>query len=413
METDNLLNLYKSDDDDVRALPGVEKVFISHRNFDQPLAIAVAALLERLGVHYWFDREDKDTLRAAALGMAGDQALVHAIERGVRHSTRLLGLLSANTLGSWWVPYEIGVSRALDRPVSFLVLESIRSMEALPEYVRLAANYWSVDELVRWAASLGGKATSVSVEEDLIERLEKESVPRQPPVITVRELSTRALAAIDRLAKPETWEGLRLTSTEQFDWLPTRGGLVRDLAFDLLAPLAYFRLNDQGPAYRERHLLQLIYQSLTQHYQLAEQPPHLTYYPQEEGWRQRRYLTPASSWLQGISDTQLGERLDRFFFLPDLTHNRRLATREEFKAVFDRTLQSGVEHERRSLGVLINPLFGFIPNGRPVYLRVLVLQQRYHEAILNQAPRAIFDDTTNSAVEHFIAQSGLLSDKEG
>src|SRR3954464_500034 len=105
-------------------------------------------LLDGLGVYYWFDRDDEDPRRAAALGMAGDQALVHAIERGVQHSSRVLGLLSASTRGSWWVPYEIGTSRGLARPVAFLVLESIRSMDALPEYVRIAANYWSVDELV-------------------------------------------------------------------------------------------------------------------------------------------------------------------------------------------------------------------------------------------------------------------------
>jgi hypothetical protein len=404
----NSLNLYIPDDDSVIALPGIEKVFISHRNFDKPLAIAVAMLLERLGVHYWFDREDKDTLRAAALGMAGDQALVHAIERGVRHSTQVLGLLSANTLGSWWVPYEIGVSRALDRPVSFLVLESIRSMEALPAYVRLAANYWSVDELVRWAASLSNNTTPTSVEEDLIERLEKESVPRQPPTVTLRELSTRALTTIDRLGKPETWEGLRLSSTEHFDWLPTRGGLVRDLVYDLLSPLAYFLLNVHEPVYPEQRLLRMIYQANTLHYQLAALSPSLTYHPREEGWRQIRYITPASSWLQGLTVEQLGERLNRYFFVMDLNHNRRLATREEFKAVFDWTLKTNVEHERRSLGVLINPLFGFTPIDRPVYLRVLVLQQRFYEAILNQAPRAIFDTITNSVVDNFITQTGLF-----
>src|SRR5262245_61629632 len=124
MAPSNSLNLYCPEDDLARGLPGGERVFISHRNADKPLAAAIAELLDGLGVHYWFDRDDEDTKRAAALGMAGDQALVHAIGRGVRHSTRMLGLLSANTRGSWWVPYEIGISQGLKQPVSFVVLES-------------------------------------------------------------------------------------------------------------------------------------------------------------------------------------------------------------------------------------------------------------------------------------------------
>jgi len=404
MATNNSHNIYSPVDVADRDLPRTERVFISHRSFDKPLATAAAALFESLGVHYWFDREDEDTHRAAALGMAGDQALVHAIERGIKHSSRVLGLLSDSTRGSWWVPYEIGASRALGRSVSFLVLASIRGMDALPEYVRLAANYWSVDELIRWAASLRGHHINVLTEpiaEQLIVEVEQ-FVPRHPPTITLRELSSRALAAIDLLGKGETQQALQLTSTEQFDWLPTRGGLVRDLAYDLLAPLAFFRLNEQQLVDPERHLLQLVYRSITQHYELADLPPLLTYHPELAGWRQRRYHEPASSWLQGMSIEQLAERLDRFLIVPDISYNRRLATREEFKAEFDRIQQLSNEHERRSLGVLVNPLFGFTPIDRPVYWRVLALQQLLHQAIVNQSLEAIFDDTTRSVVKKFI-----------
>jgi hypothetical protein len=65
------------------------------------VATAVATVLDEIGVHYWFDRDDADVAAAVTMGMARDQALVHAIERGIRHSTHLLGLLSAATRGSW------------------------------------------------------------------------------------------------------------------------------------------------------------------------------------------------------------------------------------------------------------------------------------------------------------------------
>jgi hypothetical protein len=54
------------------------------------------------------------------------------------------------------VPYEIGFSRSTHIPVLYLVLESIRKTKDLPEYVRLGANFWSVDELAHWATQLSG-----------------------------------------------------------------------------------------------------------------------------------------------------------------------------------------------------------------------------------------------------------------
>jgi hypothetical protein len=404
------LNIYSPVDIAPGNLPSAERIFLSHRSFDKPLAVAVGALLEGLGVHYWLDRDDEDTRRAVELGMAGDQAVVHAIERGVRHSSCMLGLLSGATRGSWWVPYEIGISRALDRPVSFLVLASIQTMEALPEYVRLAANYWSVDELVRWATGLVGRelnAPAVSVAEQLVTPL-MQFVPRHPPAVTVRSLSARALAAIERLSHPKTWEALQLTSTEKFDWLPSRGGLVREIAYDILAPLAFFQLNDAPLAHHERHLLGLAYRSVTLHYELAELEPQVIYHPEVAGWRERRYHEQASSWLQGLSSEQLTERLNRFLLVQDIDRNRRLATREEFKAEFDRIERGDKDHERRALGVLINPLLGFTPTERPVYLRVLALQQRLYQALANSAARAIFDEATNSVVDHVLDREARL-----
>lgn len=76
----------------------------------------------------------------------------------------------------------------------------------------------------------------------------------------------------------------------------------------------------------------------------------------------------------------------------DLDRRQRLATKEEFKAEFDRVLASGTEHEKRSLGVLVNPLFGFTPRDRPVYLRVLALQYLLYCQLADQPPRAVFDE---------------------
>lgn len=207
------LNIYSPEDLGADAVPAAERVFISHRRADKPLARAVAAVFRAQRLHYWFDEEDQDTQRAADLGMAGDQALVYSIERGIRHCSQILGLLSERTRGSWWVPYEIGFSRSRPVRASYLVLESIREMDELPEYARLAANYWSIDELVRWAASLAGghlQAEAGQLDPAVAAELGR-FVPRYPPGLSVRQLSTRAIAAIERLLDPGTQSALQLT----------------------------------------------------------------------------------------------------------------------------------------------------------------------------------------------------------
>jgi len=397
------LNIYSPQD--LSATPRVERAFISHRLADKPLARAVAGILQGQGLHYWFDEDDEDSRRAADLGIAGDEVLVYSIERGIRHCSRMLGLLSAQTRGSWWVPYEVGFSSAHGAVSSYLVLESIRRMEEIPGYARLAANYWSIDELVRWAASLKQghvQAAAAPLDAASVAALER-FVPRLPPKPDVPQLAARAIAAIERLFADRTQRLLRLQPPEDFSWLPTRGGLIRDLAYDLYAPLAFYQLSSSeldGPA---KKLLGRVYQSVTWHYELAAIPPALAYSPEAYGWRQRRYESPASSWLQGLSADQLSERLRRFFIVPSIDRSPRLATKEEFKAEFDRILRSGGESERRSLGVLINPLFGFTPASRPVFARILALQYRLHSELTSLWPEALFDSSLASQLEQFLA----------
>ncbi|MDQ3790635.1 MAG: toll/interleukin-1 receptor domain-containing protein [Actinomycetota bacterium] len=391
------LNIYSPVDVPAERLPTAPRVFISHRDFDKPLAEAVTAVLAQVGVHYWFDREDADSQAAAALGMVGDQLLVHAIERGARHCTHLLGLLSSATAGSWWVPYEIGFSRSADIPVSYLVLKSIRAAGQLPEYVRLGANFWSVDELVRWATSLSGDRAGTP-DPSTVVRL-ADFVPRQPPAPTVHDLAERAVAAIDRLAEPGTWTALALHRTDTFSWLPTTGGIVRDLAYDLLAPLAYADMNADTLTAADRTLLRLAFRAPTLHHELAESEPALPYAPQVDHWRRRRYENPPVHWLQGLSADQLSERIRRFLIVDDLDGRRRLATREEFKATFDRILRSGTEHDKRAVGVLVNPLFGFTPADRPVYWRVLALQYHAYSEILGRTTP--FDSVTTAVTRRF------------
>ncbi|QKV73966.1 hypothetical protein [Amycolatopsis sp. Hca4] len=168
----------------------------------------------------------------------------------------MLGLLSAATAVSWWVPYEIGLSRSAHVPVSYLVVPPIRSMAGLPESVRLGANFWSADE---WC---GGPATA------------------------------RVVAVIELLATPGAWTTLKLTRTGGLQWLPSAGGTVRDLVYDPLAPLAFADVAVGTVSVPEEGLRQSAAAVVTWRRILAQVAPALPYEPEVEGWRYERYRNP-------------------------------------------------------------------------------------------------------------------------
>lgn len=395
-------NIYTpSDSSDITSVPG-QKVFLSHRSADKPIMRSISSLLSALDVHYWFDEQDHDLQYAAALGMIGDKGVVHSIERGIRHSTAILGLVSSQTRGSWWVPYEIGYSRASNIPVSFLVLDIGGMKSQLPEYARIASLYWSVDELARWVSTLAGydlHSNLTHIPEGLFAELEQ-YIPLDPPNTDFLALCKQAIEAIELLGNPSVHPTLALNS-EHFDWLPSDGGSIREIAYDLLAPLAYFRLG--LPI--EKHLQNLartLYSVPIEHYEIAQIAPQLPYQPETSGWRYRRYQTPAQVWLQGMRKDQLDDRIDQFLTTLNRKGKLRLATKEEFKAEFDRALSSNNDQLRRSLGVLINPLFGFTPKLRPVFWRILAIQHHIYSIILkrdtNSGP---FNDETKMAVSNY------------
>lgn len=402
---DRAYNTYTKTDVTTPKPQNVERVFISHHSVDKSIAVAVAKLLGEAGIHYWFDRDDEDTQRAAALGMRGDQALIHAIDRGIRHSTRILGILTENTRRSWWVPYEIGSARAAGIPTSFLILESLNP-ELVPEFIRLCSLYCSIDELLRWVTSLAGGHLHCPTN-DLF-RLAHDSlqsiVPALPPEPSIQRLSQRAVAAINQLFDVETQRLLQLTSTH-FDWLSTTGGFVRDISYDIFAPLAFYQFNETRFEDTLRLPLRLLYLSISQHNALACIEPKLLYEPVTPGWRTLRYTSPASHWLQGMSPDQLKSRLNHFFIVTGSDGSKRLATKEEFKDEFDRLLRNSWETDRQIMGVLVNPIRGFNVRDRPVFCRILAIQLQIYQRILQQRIPTMADVYITSFAERYISNA--------
>ena len=126
-------------------VPHTEKseVFLSYQHSDQGTALQLAADLDRLGRYVFIDVHD-DTL------VPGDRDLDDALTTAIANADTMVVVVSDETQGSWWVPWEIGVStpsrkpRAMYRPLVSRPLPAyLQKLERLQDYV--TTNRWVVD----------------------------------------------------------------------------------------------------------------------------------------------------------------------------------------------------------------------------------------------------------------------------
>lgn len=89
-------------------------VFISHRTVDDPIAKQVYNRLTNVhGITCYLDDIDREA------GVANASNRITAlIVRRLNECTNLLALVTPNTKGSWWVPFEVGVARQAPRMIS-------------------------------------------------------------------------------------------------------------------------------------------------------------------------------------------------------------------------------------------------------------------------------------------------------
>ena len=101
-------------------------VFISHRTADDVVARTVHDRLTRVhGIQCYLDDLDREAHRTSKI-----TALI--VDR-LKSCSNLLALVTRNTKGSWWVPFEVGVARQAPR-----IITSYTDLQQgeLPEYLR-------------------------------------------------------------------------------------------------------------------------------------------------------------------------------------------------------------------------------------------------------------------------------------
>jgi len=103
-------------------------VFISHRTADNAIARQVAFRLKRRhGITIYMDDIDQKVKSAR-----GTPAITALLVRRVNECTNLLAIVTENTSGSWWVPFEIGIARQAPRVITSFTDQTDAS---LPEYL--------------------------------------------------------------------------------------------------------------------------------------------------------------------------------------------------------------------------------------------------------------------------------------
>lgn len=116
-------------------------VFISHRSADDEIANYVYQRLRyKHNIECYLDDID-DTLK-----FKSEQELTQWLVNKINECTNLLAIMTQNTKGSWWVPYEIGVAKQAPRVItSFTNLEEYQLPEYLKEWPRLRGDT-AIDE---------------------------------------------------------------------------------------------------------------------------------------------------------------------------------------------------------------------------------------------------------------------------
>jgi hypothetical protein len=103
-------------------------VFISHRTADDVIARGVRDRLTNVhGITCYLDDLDKEA------GPANQNNRVTAlIVNRLSACTNLLAIVTHNTQGSWWVPFEVGVARQAPR---FITSYTSLAQGELPQYL--------------------------------------------------------------------------------------------------------------------------------------------------------------------------------------------------------------------------------------------------------------------------------------
>lgn len=106
-------------------------VFLSHKQEDADLAKACSLRLQINRVPVYLDVLDTSIKDA-------DDLTAHFLQK-IRQCSHLIAVITSNTQGSWWVPFEIGAASSLDKRICSVVRGNVDQPDFLSKWPRLDA----------------------------------------------------------------------------------------------------------------------------------------------------------------------------------------------------------------------------------------------------------------------------------
>ncbi len=219
----------------------------------------------------------------------------------------------------------------------------------------------------------------------------------EPIFFQLVEAADLALRACHNLSNPKMWKELRIEKQNldaQGPWMLNKSSELIGILYALYAPLALYLMlrgkltTTDCTVDREIWFRFLLARELYLAFQcdssLSACHPSLEYNPVVSGWRQKRLERPAVHWWQGLSPGRL-DRAVRLFLVQE-NQTQRLATFGEFEDVYIATYEGDERSRQKLLGIAANPLYGFSPSDRPIFLRLIMVQVHLHEALRRAAP---------------------------
>jgi hypothetical protein len=146
---------YQSPRDVIAA--GIKCVFISHQKRDHAEAKRVANFLIECDINVYFDEYDRDLKFYYQSG--NPKAVTDCICNGVNNSSHMLVIVSASTLYSTWVPFEVGYGFERTQ-LATLCLKGIQK-GGLPEYVRTGKIIRDIYDLTKWITDFSLESRAV------------------------------------------------------------------------------------------------------------------------------------------------------------------------------------------------------------------------------------------------------------
>jgi hypothetical protein len=352
-------------------------VFISHAHEDKAdVARPLARLLQEQGFRVWID-ETELTI--------GD-SLRQKIDEGLAQSRFGVVILSESFFAKRWPQSELSALWSREYGAMKVVLpvwhrinrEVVVAISPLLADKLAVSTDNGLESVVAAILKVAGGTREVTAQQ-LTSRYSAD-------FIFPLEIISKARAAIDALSNDQTWTALgpKRDMTSSSVWMGTDSPELISALYDLYVPISAFRQMSYALARslstftRNSQLryaiLESVYYALTNESQLATSGNPVQYTPRVSQWRIKRQEMPGRYWWQGLSEERIEQA--KAFFIDQATQGfPQIVDFQTFRQSYLAAYNSSGRNQQ-NLGLLANALYGFTPQTRPVYWRLLVYWDR-------------------------------------